>query len=156
MKHTLILTTAAIALASAAQAQDKQVNLLSWGGAYGNSHVQAYVKPFEAKTGIKVSVADADNPATPIKGQVEAGNVTADVASVEYADAVRLCDEGLLEEIDKDIGNAGGIQPVEPGRRRAAMKIVWKSRSTMLARSTTYPMNRNSGTAVSTSFAMTE
>ena len=103
MKHTLILTTAAIALASAAQAQDKQVNLLSWGGAYGNSHVQAYVKPFEAKTGIKVSVADADNPATPIKGQVEAGNVTADVASVEYADAVRLCDEGLLEEIDASI-----------------------------------------------------
>ncbi|MFV0303401.1 MAG: ABC transporter substrate-binding protein, partial [Paracoccus sp. (in: a-proteobacteria)] len=55
------------------------------------------------KTGIKVSVADADNPATPIKAQVEAGNVTTDVASVEYADAVRLCDEGLLEEIDASI-----------------------------------------------------
>src|SRR5690606_2232131 len=85
-----------------------QLNLLSWGGAYGNSHVQAYVKPFEAKTGIKVAVSDADNPATPIKGQVEAGNVTIDVASVEYADAVRLCDEGLLEEIDSSILTAAG------------------------------------------------
>ena len=30
-------------------------------------------------------------------------NVTVDVASVEYADAVRLCDEGLLETIDHSI-----------------------------------------------------
>ena len=103
MKRMLILTSALVAGATMAQAQDKQVNLLSWGGAYGNSHVEAYAKPFEAKTGIKVSVADADNPATPLKAQVEAGNVTTDVASVEYADAVRLCDEGLLETIDPAI-----------------------------------------------------
>jgi len=43
---------------------------------------------------------DADNPAPAIKAQVEAGNVTTDVADVEYADAIRLCDEGLLEPID--------------------------------------------------------
>ncbi|MFI0394795.1 ABC transporter substrate-binding protein [Paracoccus jiaweipingae] len=103
LKTTLVLTTALCATAFAAQAQDKQLNVLSWGGAYGASHQVAYIKPFEEKTGIKVSVADADNPATPVKAQVEAGNVTADVASVEYADAVRLCDEGLLEEIDPAI-----------------------------------------------------
>jgi putative spermidine/putrescine transport system substrate-binding protein len=45
----------------------------------------------------------ADNPAAPIKAMVEAGNVTIDVADVEYADAVRLCDEGLLETIDHSI-----------------------------------------------------
>ena len=100
MKRTLILTSALVAVSFGAHAQEKAVDLLSWGGAYGNSHVEAYAKPFEAKTGIKVSVSDADNPATPIKAQVEAGNVTTDVASVEYADAVRLCDEGLLEQID--------------------------------------------------------
>ncbi|ABL70244.1 spermidine/putrescine ABC transporter substrate-binding protein [Paracoccus denitrificans] len=103
MKRTLILTSALVTVAAAAQAQDKQVNLLSWGGAYGMSHVEAYAKPFEAKTGMKVQVSDADNPATPVKAQVEAGNVSIDVASVEYADAVRLCDEGLLEEIDPAI-----------------------------------------------------
>lgn len=43
---------------------------------------------------------DADNPAPAVKAQVEAGNVTTDVADVEYADAIRLCDEGLLETID--------------------------------------------------------
>ncbi|MDO5604587.1 MAG: ABC transporter substrate-binding protein [Paracoccus sp. (in: a-proteobacteria)] len=101
MKKTLILTTALCGLALGASAQE--VNLLSWGGAYGNSHLEAYAKPFEAETGIKVNIADADNPATPIKAMVEAGNVTADIASVEYADAVRLCDEGLVEEIDLSI-----------------------------------------------------
>ena len=103
MKKLLTMTTALGLLSSPVLAD---VNLLSWGGAYGNSHVEAYVKPFEADTGIKVNVADADNPATPIKAMVEAGNVTADVASVEYADAVRLCDEGLLEEIDASILSA--------------------------------------------------
>ncbi|MBU3028927.1 ABC transporter substrate-binding protein [Paracoccus marinaquae] len=100
MKRTLVLTTALGLLAGPALAD---INLLSWGGAYGNSHLEAYAKPFEAESGIKVVMADADNPATPIKAMVEAGNVSADVASVEYADAVRLCDEGLLETIDPAI-----------------------------------------------------
>lgn len=100
MKRMLTLSTALGLMASPVLAD---VNLLSWGGAYGNSHVEAYAKPFEAESGKKVNVADADNPATPIKAMVEAGNVSADVASVEYADAVRLCDEGLLEEIDPAI-----------------------------------------------------
>ena len=103
MRQVLTLTTALGTMALMAAPALAEVNLLSWGGAYGNSHLEAYAKPFEAETGIKVTISDADNPATPIKAMVEAGNVTADVASVEYADAVRLCDEGLLEEIDPAI-----------------------------------------------------
>lgn len=101
MRKILILTTAMTGVAGAAVAQ--QVDVLSWGGAYGNSHLEAYAKPFEAETGIKVVISDADNPATPLKAMVDAGNVTVDVASVELADAVRLCDEGLLEIIDPAI-----------------------------------------------------
>jgi putative spermidine/putrescine transport system substrate-binding protein len=55
-------------------------------------------------------MVDSDNPATPIKAMVEANNVTIDVASLEYADAIRLCDEGVLEPIDPAIlppGNDG-------------------------------------------------
>lgn len=100
MKKMLALSTALGMIATPVLAD---LNVLSWGGAYGNSHLEAYAKPFEAETGIKVTMSDADNPATPIKAMVEAGNVSVDVASVEYADAVRLCDEGLLEEIDPAI-----------------------------------------------------
>ncbi|HRO14140.1 MAG TPA: ABC transporter substrate-binding protein [Paracoccus sp. (in: a-proteobacteria)] len=107
MKGFLISTTALIALSGAAAAQDKVVNVLDWGGAYGESHAVAFNKPFEDATGVKIVVSDADNPATPIKAMVEAGNVTADVASVEHADALRMCDEGLLEEIDPAILEKG-------------------------------------------------
>jgi putative spermidine/putrescine transport system substrate-binding protein len=48
-------------------------------------------------------MVDSDNPATPIKAMVEANNVTIDVASLEYADAIRLCDEGVLEPLDPAI-----------------------------------------------------
>lgn len=98
MKKTLILTTALTSMAFAASAQE--VTVMSWGGAYTKSQVEAYHKPFTAETGITINSVDSDNPATPIKAQVEAGNVTVDVADVEYSDAIRLCDEGLLEEID--------------------------------------------------------
>ncbi len=98
MKKTLILTTALTGFAFAASAAE--VTVMSWGGAYTKSQVEAYHKPFTAETGITVNSVDSDNPATPIKAQVEAGNVTIDVADIEFSDAIRLCDEGLLEEID--------------------------------------------------------
>lgn len=101
MKKALLIATAITGFAFAAQAAE--VTVLGWGGAYTKSQSEAYHKPFTAETGITVNSVDADNPATPIKAQVEAGNVTIDVASVEFADGIRLCDEGLLEEIDHSI-----------------------------------------------------
>jgi putative spermidine/putrescine transport system substrate-binding protein len=97
MKKILILSTALTAVAWAAQAE---VIVMSWGGAYGGAQTEAHLKPFTAATGTPTKMLDSDNPATPIKAMVEANNVTIDVASVEYADAIRLCDEGLLEPID--------------------------------------------------------
>jgi putative spermidine/putrescine transport system substrate-binding protein len=98
MKTTLILSTALIAAGAAAGAQE--INVVSWGGAYTTSQVEAYHKPFTALTGIKVNSIDADNPVVPLKAQVEARNVTIDLADIELSDAVRMCDEGLLEPID--------------------------------------------------------
>jgi len=98
MKKILILSTALTGLAFSAAAQE--LTVMSWGGAYGAAQTEAHVKPWSAATGFAAKMVDSDNPATPIKAMVEAGNVTVDVASVEYADAIRLCDEGVLEPID--------------------------------------------------------
>jgi putative spermidine/putrescine transport system substrate-binding protein len=90
-----LLTTAATA---------GEITVVSWGGDYAKSQDEAYFKPWAAATGNKVKSVDADNPKTPIKAQVEAGNVSIDVADVEFSDAVRYCDEGLLEPLDtKDL-----------------------------------------------------
>ncbi len=45
---------------------------------------------------------------------------------------------------------------MDAGTRVAAMFKLKKSRSTMLARSTMYPMNRKRGTATNTSLLITE
>ncbi len=97
MKKLLVLSTALSVVAFGASAD---VTVMSWGGAYGAAQTEGHLKPFTAETGIATTMVDSDNPATPIKAMVEANNVTVDVASVEYADAIRLCDEGVLEPID--------------------------------------------------------
>jgi putative spermidine/putrescine transport system substrate-binding protein len=104
MKKILVLSTALSSLGFAAQAD---ITVMSWGGAYGEAQTEAFVKPFVAATGKPTIMVDSDNPATPIKAMVESGNVTVDVASLEYADAIRLCDEGVLEPIDMAILPAG-------------------------------------------------
>jgi putative spermidine/putrescine transport system substrate-binding protein len=132
MKKLLVTTTALVGFAAAASAQE--VTVMSWGGAYTKSQVEAYHKPFTAEMGINVNSVDSDNPATPIKAQVEAGNVTVDVADVEYSDAIRLCDEGLLEEIDTSIlpaapdGTAAADDFIEGALTDCAVaNIVWST-----------------------------
>lgn len=97
MKKLLILSTALSTVAFSASAD---LTVMSWGGAYGAAQTEAHVKPFAASSGIATMMIDSDDPSGPIKAMVEAGNVTVDVASLEYAAAVRMCDEGLLEPID--------------------------------------------------------
>lgn len=75
----------------------EEITVMSFGGAYGASQMEAYYKPYTAATGVRIVSVDADNPATPLKAQVEAGHVTVDVADLEPSDLVRLCDEGALE-----------------------------------------------------------
>jgi putative spermidine/putrescine transport system substrate-binding protein len=92
----------------AVTASAQELTLMSWGGAYRaaqtealtEAQTEAHVKPFTAAPSMAAIMTDSDNPATPIKAMVEAGNVTLDMASVECADAIRLCDEGVLEPID--------------------------------------------------------
>lgn len=81
----------------------ESLTVVSWGGAYTNSQVQAYHKPWEKKTGIKINSEDYNGGLAQVKAQVESGNVAWDLVDVELSDAVRGCDEGLLEEIDHSI-----------------------------------------------------
>ncbi|MRX50574.1 extracellular solute-binding protein [Paracoccus sp. S-4012] len=90
-----------ILAASAAQAQERVViDVLNWGGAFGEAQMEAMGRPFAAATGIHVKMVDADSPPAVLQAQVEAGNVTADLASVGFPDATRLCEEGLVLPID--------------------------------------------------------
>lgn len=100
----LAVAGAALGMAAATPALGADsLTVVSWGGAYTNSQVQAYHKPWEKKTGIKINSEDYNGGLAQVKAQVESGNVAWDLVDVELSDAVRGCDEGLLEQIDHSI-----------------------------------------------------
>ena len=77
-----------------------EIVVVSWGGAYKKSQVEAYHKPWIAKTNHSIISEDYGGGISEIKTQVDSKNVTWDVVDLELSDAIRACDEGLLEEID--------------------------------------------------------
>ena len=100
-KSILIGAVSAIAVAGAAQAGT--ITVVSWGGAYTKSQVEAYHKPWMVATGNQIISEDYNGGLAEVKAQVEAGNVIWDLVDVEMSDVVRGCDEGLLETIDASI-----------------------------------------------------
>lgn len=108
MKFRMMTSAAAImglafGLSVGASNAADSITVVSWGGAYTNSQVKAYHEPFTKKTDIVINSADYSGGLAEVKAQVEAGNVTWDIVDVELSDAVRGCDEGLLETIDHSI-----------------------------------------------------
>ena len=111
MKLTkMMLTTTALTVAAGAAFAEghgsmaDSMTVVSWGGAYQNSQVKAYVEPYvEMNEGLEVVTDESSAEAvTKLRAMSEAGNITWDVVDVVAADAMRLCDEGLALEIDPD------------------------------------------------------
>ncbi|WP_425087877.1 extracellular solute-binding protein [Stappia sp.] len=100
---TLLLAGAASAMmTSGAMAID--LTIVSWGGAYSNSQNEAYHKPYmAANPGVNIINDESSAEAVAkLRAMNEAGNVTWDLVDVVASDAIRLCDEGLAEEINFD------------------------------------------------------
>jgi putative spermidine/putrescine transport system substrate-binding protein len=103
-KQTLLATAIAVSTAGANIASAKDLVIVSWGGAYTKSQQLAYHDPYmKLHPDIKIINDDSSSEATAkIRAQAEAGNITWDVVDVVAADAITLCDEGLVEEINHD------------------------------------------------------
>ncbi len=97
---TLTASILAAGLIAATSVNAGDITVVSWGGAYTKSQVEAYHKPWVAETGNTIKSEDYNGGIAEIKAQVEAGNVSWDIVDVELSDAIRACDEGLLETID--------------------------------------------------------
>ena len=100
LKSLILATASASLIASTAMAAS--LTVVSWGGAYTKSQVEAYHKPWMAKTGHQIISEDYNGGLAEIKAQVEAGNVTWSLVDAVASAAIQLCDEGLAEEIDFD------------------------------------------------------
>jgi putative spermidine/putrescine transport system substrate-binding protein len=98
----LVAAIGVLLVAGSVSAADS-LTVVSWGGAYTRSQVKAYHEPFTEKTGVTILSEDYNGGLAQIKAQVDAGNVRWDLVDLEMSDAVRGCDEGLLERINPDI-----------------------------------------------------
>lgn len=98
----------------AAAAIDELV-IVSWGGAYSASQQNAYHDPYMKKTGINIVNDDSSNEAVAkLRAMNQAGNLTWDLVDTVASDAIRLCDEGLVLEIDFDNQLAAGADGSTP------------------------------------------
>jgi putative spermidine/putrescine transport system substrate-binding protein len=115
LKTTLAATTALTlaatgVFAEAHIAMSNDMTIVSWGGAYQNSQLKAYVEPYIAlhpEVNVVWDESSAEAVAK-LRAMNEANNITWDLVDVEAADGIRLCDEGLAMEIDFDEALAAG------------------------------------------------
>ncbi|OCW59078.1 extracellular solute-binding protein [Hoeflea olei] len=106
-KLAILMCGAALA-ATGVQAQDAKMadsmTIVSWGGAYQKSQINAYAEPYKEKhPEVEIVWDESSNEAVAkLRAMNEAGNITWDLVDVVAADAIRLCDEGLAMEYDPD------------------------------------------------------
>ncbi|UWP89872.1 extracellular solute-binding protein [Aliiroseovarius crassostreae] len=102
----LAASTALTVAAGVANAEEmsNELTLVSWGGAYQTSQQKAYVEPYlAANPGVTVTWDSSSAEAVAkLRAMNEAGNVTWDLVDAVASDSMRLCDEGLAEELNHD------------------------------------------------------
>jgi putative spermidine/putrescine transport system substrate-binding protein len=70
-----------------------EVRVQSWGGAFQDAQREAYFKPFEEMSGIKVVESEGPD-VSKIKAMVDTGNVEQDVVELDRADVILLEKQG--------------------------------------------------------------
>jgi putative spermidine/putrescine transport system substrate-binding protein len=128
------VATTMVAGSAQAASHAESITVVSWGGAYTTSQVEAYHKPWMAQTGNTIVSEDYNSGLAEIKAQVLAENVTWNLVDVELSDAIRGCDEGILEVMDHSVLPDGdnGVPASEdflPGAlvECAVGNIVWST-----------------------------
>lgn len=95
---SLIGAAAMVAAASVAHA-DGKVTIVGWGGTWNDVYKIGVTDPFAAQSKVDVTLDEWDGSLAKIRSQVESGNVTYDVVSVEAPQLQMGCDEGLFEKL---------------------------------------------------------
>ena len=103
-----VLALSQVSGALAHESPQKDLTVVSWGGAYTRSQMLAYVKPFRFRSGEWVAMETYNGGLDEIRDQIETENVVWDVVDFELSDLIRGCREGLLEKIDHGLLPAAG------------------------------------------------
>lgn len=80
-----------------------EVRVMVGGGDWGKANLEAYAKPFEAETGIKVTAITDDILLAQMELMAQTKNVTVDVIDIGLGDISAAAAKGLIEKIDYSI-----------------------------------------------------
>ena len=115
MKRSLFTTfaaAAAFALAGSAAHAQRDLTVVSWGGAYQDGQKEVFFKPFNA-TGTRLVDESWDGGLGVLRTKIKGGNNNWDVVQVEADELEVGCDEGLYEKLD--VARIGGAARYLPG-----------------------------------------
>lgn len=92
---------------------ERQLTVVSFGGAYQAAQRKAFVEPFAKATGVKVIEDEWHGEMAKLRAMVQSGNVTWDVLAISDGQLPLACDEGLVERLDVTL--FGGKDNFLPG-----------------------------------------
>ena len=93
-KFTLIVLLVLSGIASAQQ--DRSLTITTWGGAYEQAQLDAYIEPFRVETGIQVNLQQYVGGIEPLQNRDSDGKPVFDIADLIESDAHFACEENLL------------------------------------------------------------
>lgn len=117
-RRRLMLATSSAAAVGAfgvspSRAATRELRVIVGGGDFGKAFIEAYVKPFEAETGVKVTPITQNISETQIAMMVTTNSVSVDVGIV--GDVDNLAGKGYIEKIDYSIYNKDDLQGLIEG-----------------------------------------
>ncbi|MDX2388144.1 extracellular solute-binding protein [Sinorhizobium medicae] len=77
-----------------------ELRVMVYGGDTGNAMIEAFVKPFEGETGIKVNAVTDQIDRSQIELMVTTNSVSVDVGALPYSEAIDLANKSVIEKID--------------------------------------------------------
>lgn len=98
---TLLLISNALLLKA------EPLTVISYGGLHVKAQTEAFYKPFEAQTKVKLMTGEYNGEMAKVRSMVDAKNVSWNILQVETGDLYRGCSEGLFEQIDWSKLNIG-------------------------------------------------
>ena len=99
LKYAVALLSIVFLIPCTAAFAADSITVTSFGGAFSQSQIEAYQKPFSAKTGVTVNAEVYNGGLAEVRAQVQAGNVTWDVVDlrnrISPLPATKVCSNRL-------------------------------------------------------------
>ncbi len=91
---------AALLASGAASAQQRDLTIVSWGGAYQDAQREVFFRPFQQQSGTRLLEETWDGGVGVLRAKIQSGANNWDLVQVESEELLLGCEEGLFERMD--------------------------------------------------------